>query len=528
MTFRKLTVLGILSLLVAVPAAAQVFEAPSEVVPGLFDKAAETNAMRALNERLIGTEGGLRGEPMVVEASATERRQLADAPTNQGRMLVGVNLPVGHPVAFERIDLTKAAGTTRAVAGGTLRAARDGFAWWSTIQVPGATATRLHLSEFSLPTGAALYVYNNHGEAFGPYTDKGVMGTGDFWTNTIAGSELRMQVVYEGENVDRAMRASRFVVAEAVHLGENFLYAKVNHPAATGLDGPNGKAFCSFNASCVNNASCSSIPSAIQSVRNAVAHLQFPVGSQTFICSGGLMNDTDSSSTIPYFLTANHCFSSQASANGLEAFFQFSTNCGGSCFNPDGTSPRVLGATILANSANSDFNFLRLNGNAPAGSTMLGWTNSAVAFSNNTNLFRISHPKGAPQAYSTQRVSTSAGTCGTLPRGNFIYSRDTSGATEGGSSGSPVVNSSGQVVGQLFGACGTNLGNVCDSGSNATVDGAFAATFSSVQQFLDPSTSNPNSCSGICGSQAPGGCWCDDACVRFGDCCSDKLQICGS
>ncbi|MEX1361553.1 MAG: M57 family metalloprotease [Nannocystaceae bacterium] len=34
---------------------------------------------------------------------------------------------------------------------------------------------------------------------------------------------------------------------------------------------------------------------------------------------------------------------------------------------------------------------------------------------------------------------------------------------------------------------------------------------------------NPNSCveTASCGSQAPGGCWCDAQCVSFGDCCSD-------
>ncbi len=40
-----------------------------------------------------------------------------------------------------------------------------------------------------------------------------------------------------------------------------------------------------------------------------------------------------------------------------------------------------------------------------------------------------------------------------------------------------------------------------------------------------PPPPNPNSCveNNLCGgrSQAPGGCWCDDACVQFGDCCSD-------
>jgi hypothetical protein len=38
---------------------------------------------------------------------------------------------------------------------------------------------------------------------------------------------------------------------------------------------------------------------------------------------------------------------------------------------------------------------------------------------------------------------------------------------------------------------------------------------------------NPNSCEGSCGHQAPGGCWCDAACDGYGDCCSDKRVACG-
>jgi hypothetical protein len=38
-----------------------------------------------------------------------------------------------------------------------------------------------------------------------------------------------------------------------------------------------------------------------------------------------------------------------------------------------------------------------------------------------------------------------------------------------------------------------------------------------------PVAANPNSCvqSNTCGGQAPGGCWCDAACVNYGDCCAD-------
>jgi hypothetical protein len=34
------------------------------------------------------------------------------------------------------------------------------------------------------------------------------------------------------------------------------------------------------------------------------------------------------------------------------------------------------------------------------------------------------------------------------------------------------------------------------------------------------------SCVGACGQQAAGGCYCDDACADWGDCCPDKIQAC--
>ena len=49
------------------------------------------------------------------------------------------------------------------------------------------------------------------------------------------------------------------------------------------------------------------------------------------------------------------------------------------------------------------------------------------------------------------------------------------------------MNSASEVVGQLSGCCGFACGDVCDSGSNSTVDGALAHYFDNVAQFLDPS-----------------------------------------
>ena len=115
------------------------------------------------------------------------------------------------------------------------------------------------------------------------------------------------------------------------------------------------------------------------------------------------------------------------------------------------------------------------------------------------------HPAGSPQAYSEHLVDTGRATCTTWPRGNWIYSSDTFGGTEGGSSGSPVLNSAGQVVGQLSGGCGFNVSDICDSVQNATVDGAFAAYFPDIAQFLDPDASCTDADN-------------DGFCVEDGDC----------
>jgi len=36
------------------------------------------------------------------------------------------------------------------------------------------------------------------------------------------------------------------------------------------------------------------------------------------------------------------------------------------------------------------------------------------------------------------------------------------------------------------------------------------------------------SCSGICGGYNIAGCWCDSLCTYYGDCCDDKLAVCGA
>ena len=69
-------------------------------------------------------------------------------------------------------------------------------------------------------------------------------------------------------------------------------------------------------------------------------------------------------------------------------------------------------------------------------------------------------------------------------------------------------------MGQLSGGCGTNVNDVCDSASNATVDGALASYWDIVAPFLDPAGGGGGGGGG--GECLPSG----SACASNDECCS--------
>lgn len=396
---------------------------------------------------------------------------------------VGLVVPMTSRVSVQGLGTTGRGKAIEQVQGGTLVPTLDGgYIWSVAITSESAGGIRVHVENVNLPAGAELYFYSQNDEAYGPFTGTGPDGTREFWTPSVFGSEGVLQLRVNGDVDVNELQNLTLKVTEVGHIGRGVF----------GLPeeaGSNIASFCPTNASCVVNNDCINQP-IVTPNESAVAKMIWVSGGFIFTCTGGLIADNVGTSQIPYFLTANHCLS-KANTN-LEAFFQYktpcntTTNCTGTWDDaPAGSfAGKTVGVTVKKTNRRGDYSLLQLNQNPPAGSVFLGWNSVAVSGSNNTLLYRISHPSGAPQAYSDQTVSTTAPTCQGWPRGERIYSRGVTGATEGGSSGSPVVNASSQIVGQLSGSCGTNNSNVCDNVNNATVDGAFAFYFASVKPFL--------------------------------------------
>ena len=213
----------------------------------------------------------------------------------------------------------------------------------------------------------------------------------------------------------------------------------------------------------------------------AVARITFVSGGQSFLCSGTLVNNTQSPRAAT-FVTANHCISSQSIANTVTSYWFFDATA---CNNNRAGDFKVVqgGATPLFNDTQRDHALLQIRGALPAGVVFAGWTPAPVT--SNTSILGLHHPAGDLKKYSEGRktadVSNQIGLSG--PFHQVVWNL---GVTEGGSSGSGLFIFNSQVnnyqlVGQLLGGA-----SFCSRPRDPDVYGRFQDVFTDIRRFLEP------------------------------------------
>ena len=182
----------------------------------------------------------------------------------------------------------------------------------------------------------------------------------------------------------------------------------------------------------------------------------------SFLCSGTLMVDSDDSSDIPYFLTANHCIDTQIVARSLNTYWGFErAACGGPA--PTSVNQLTGGADLLTTDAETDATLLRLR-ETPVGPTWYaGWSGAPLLnpFPAPTEVVGIHHPRGDLKKWSRGRPIRNS-THILQETGQSVSSvlvEWSEGTIEGGSSGSGLFDTTGRLRGIASG--GSLSGTVC-------------------------------------------------------------------
>lgn len=208
-------------------------------------------------------------------------------------------------------------------------------------------------------------------------------------------------------------------------------------------------------ASCLQDVSC--VEGVNDLSRRSVAMLMIN-GSN--MCSGSLINNTSGDGT-PYFLTAAHCFtltsSQKTSAELAETCVLYFNYESPHCFSSiQGTLEMSLsGATLVAMQSANDMVLLKLDEKPPLeyNTYYSGWN---ISESFGSGVYTVHHPQGDVKKYTT---STATPVKGTFTSSSIDLSKNVhwivkgweNGVTEGGSSGAPLFDSEGHIIGSLTG-----------------------------------------------------------------------------
>lgn len=347
--------------------------------------------------------------------------------------------------------------------------------WRLAVYAPEAKSLSFLFTEFELPKGARLFIYDKEQTHFiGSFTSENKQANGMLATSLVYGENAVVELVLPKKFTTNQVNLT---IGQIVHgyRGFNSHFKLLKEETNRGPFGGSGS--CNINVNCP-------LGDDWQVEKKSVAII---TSGGSGVCTGALINNT-SNDGYPYFLTANHCLGGVG--NWVFYFNHESSTCNG---NTGPTNESVSGATVVASNADSDFALLEINNGDPIPANFdiewAGWDNSdnenAV-----TECTGIHHPGGDIKKICFDEDGAYHANQG----GAAVWYIDEweEGTTEGGSSGSPLFNQDKRIIGQLYGGAAS-----CQNLSGADWYGRFGVSWdngnsasSRLHDWLSPG--NPN------------------------------------
>jgi hypothetical protein len=324
---------------------------------------------------------------------------------------------------------------------------QSGRIWRLNITSPDAHALIVYYDQFYLPPGAKLFLYDeSRKQILGAYTENNNPESGNFANEMIEGENLTLEYFEPTGTIGNAIISIEEI--GYVYRGETTVNPDLPLYKSSGS--------CEVNINCTEGANW-------QDEKKGVCKLLTKIGTSTYMCSGSLVNNTSGVCT-PYVLTADHCsyddvagYATVANMNQWVFYFHYeATSCSGT--SASGTKTKI-GCSLKAHDtygsigSGSDFYLVQLNNAIPSSDGLYynGWSRSATA---STSGVSIHHPAGdimKISTYTSTLISVYVGAPGSHWQVTWAATTNGHGVTEGGSSGSPLFNSTGLLIGTLTG-----------------------------------------------------------------------------
>ena len=358
-----------------------------------------------------------------------------------------------------------------------------------TVSSPGAKSVRLVMDIQSLPDQAKLYFFSGDEQQSSAETDgKHINKILTLNANSKHSKNRYESPVINGDTASVEIHLPSDVQTSEAKLSIN----KIAHLSwspfeARRLDEAGSSGSCQIDLAC-NQVEWGNAASSVAKILFSDESIE---DSPQILCTGTLINDSDDKTQTAYFLTAEHCISTQEQASTLSTFWFFQkSNCGGP--NPEAVQQVSGGAGLLAHGQVSDYSLLLLLRNPPADAVFAGWSLEPVS-PFNTAITGIHHPGGDVKKISSGRVTGYTDNPPFVQPDNGVVIKLTdaitvrwsSGVTEGGSSGSPLFTDEQLIVGTLTGGLSS-----CSAPSSNDYYGRFDLAYPSLRAFLGaPGTS---------------------------------------